>query len=316
MQDEHEHKPITLPEIDMTDKYFNCDLICPSVPFDFMQMRWGDVVIDRHSLGRYLERPDNFLQTLRELYDYQGQMQDDPQIGLLWGSNRSFIPHRFSVYLGLGQPMSAAPWNWIDRSDKYLTVIYETLRDNKVAAVTHYIKLSAHERIVENAQKESLQEIGRIVGNQINETVHRVVTDAIKAGTASLKQIEAEQERLEAQRDKLEKQLAELREAEQQAIQKVKSRREPTDLRGYVYLLKTSVGSWKIGRTRNPEDRLRTFSVKLPFDVEYAHLIECADMYTAESELHIKFADQRIGGSEFFALADEDVAYIKSITTL
>jgi regulator of replication initiation timing len=87
----------------------------------------------------------------------------------------------------------------------------------------------------------------------------------------------------------------------------------PDRTKGYVYLL--SVDShddlFKIGRTKNPKNRLATFNVKLPFPVSYEHVIETDDMYQLESELHKRFKDKRQSGSEFFLLDKSDVAYIK-----
>jgi len=82
---------------------------------------------------------------------------------------------------------------------------------------------------------------------------------------------------------------------------------------GYVYLLKMVNGSfWKIGRTSNPDNRLKTFNVKLPFDVEFDHLIKTENMYYLESMLHTRFSKQRAGG-EWFNLSQDDVDYIKSL---
>lgn len=85
---------------------------------------------------------------------------------------------------------------------------------------------------------------------------------------------------------------------------------------GFVYLLKSpSTGHWKIGRTRNPADRRKTFNVKLPFDVEYEHLIPSNDMNKAEAMLHAKYADKRLDG-EWFDLDDNDIDWIKSFDRL
>jgi hypothetical protein len=83
--------------------------------------------------------------------------------------------------------------------------------------------------------------------------------------------------------------------------------------RGYVYLVKSPTGTYKIGRAKNPWNRVKTFGVKLPFEVELIHLIECEQYHDVEANLHARFASKRVNGSEFFALTDEDVAYIKSI---
>lgn len=81
---------------------------------------------------------------------------------------------------------------------------------------------------------------------------------------------------------------------------------------GYVYLVKSSTGYYKIGRTIDPDDRMRTFSVKLPFEVAYEHLIKTSDMFMLESQLHNKFHKKRING-EWFILDESDVEYIKSL---
>lgn len=87
------------------------------------------------------------------------------------------------------------------------------------------------------------------------------------------------------------------------------------DSNGYVYLLRVinTDNLYKIGRTIDPDNRYKTFKSKLPFQVEYEHLIQTDDMYVLESELHQKFASKRQNGSEFFALSPEDISYIKSL---
>lgn len=82
---------------------------------------------------------------------------------------------------------------------------------------------------------------------------------------------------------------------------------------GYVYLLRADNGTWKIGKTVNPHSRKKTFGVKLPFQVEFEHLIECGDMTKLEKELHSMFAEKRLRGSEFFALTPDDVEKIKKL---
>jgi hypothetical protein len=81
---------------------------------------------------------------------------------------------------------------------------------------------------------------------------------------------------------------------------------------GYVYLLQSSTGYYKIGRTKDPQNRLATFSVKLPFEVEYEHIISSSNMNKLERKLHALFADKRVNG-EWFDLSPDDVAYIKSM---
>jgi len=81
---------------------------------------------------------------------------------------------------------------------------------------------------------------------------------------------------------------------------------------GFVYLLRSDTGYWKIGRTVNPASREKTFGVKLPFVVRFEHLIETNDMIALELRLHNHFSKKRVDG-EWFDLSSEDTAYIKSL---
>lgn len=57
---------------------------------------------------------------------------------------------------------------------------------------------------------------------------------------------------------------------------------------------------------------MKTFALKLPFEVEFECLIKTLDMYSTEKELHEKFASKHVNG-EWFNLDDNDVQYIKSL---
>ena len=76
---------------------------------------------------------------------------------------------------------------------------------------------------------------------------------------------------------------------------------------GYVYILKSEVGHYKIGRTTHPDNRQKTFSVKLPFRVEYELVIKSDDYVTLEEELHTRFDYCRLDG-EWFDLTEGDIA--------
>lgn len=90
------------------------------------------------------------------------------------------------------------------------------------------------------------------------------------------------------------------------------TRKASAGTNGYVYLIQSPTQAYKIGRTRNPDNRMETFTVKLPFEVEYVCVIQCEDMYGLERELHQRFADKRVNG-EWFSLTLEDVEYIKGL---
>ena len=81
---------------------------------------------------------------------------------------------------------------------------------------------------------------------------------------------------------------------------------------GYVYLIQSPTGMYKIGRTANPDDRMKTFSIKLPFEVQYVCLIQAENMFALERELHGYFEHKRVNG-EWFDLKPHDVEYIKGL---
>lgn len=81
---------------------------------------------------------------------------------------------------------------------------------------------------------------------------------------------------------------------------------------GYVYLIKSPTRYYKIGKTGNPDDRMRTFNVKLPFEVSYLCLIKTDDMHLLEKELHERFSSKRVNG-EWFRLKKADIAYIMQL---
>lgn len=81
---------------------------------------------------------------------------------------------------------------------------------------------------------------------------------------------------------------------------------------GYVYVLQSASGYYKIGKTADPKDRARTFNVKLPFEVDYIVLIKTGNMTALENYLHQQFAHKR-GRGEWFALSSFDLDYLKSI---
>lgn len=93
---------------------------------------------------------------------------------------------------------------------------------------------------------------------------------------------------------------------------KEKKKRAKVSRNGFVYLVRSEAGHYKIGRAVNVENRMRMFHVKLPFPVTLDHTITCNDCVVAEKMLHKKFNGKRLDG-EWFALAPEDVDYIKGL---
>lgn len=74
---------------------------------------------------------------------------------------------------------------------------------------------------------------------------------------------------------------------------------------GYVYLLGTEHGHYKIGRTNNPEARQKQLGILLPFTVQLVCLLATQDMVATERQLHDRFRHRHLNG-EWFALTDEE----------
>lgn len=82
---------------------------------------------------------------------------------------------------------------------------------------------------------------------------------------------------------------------------------------GYVYLIGSDIGRYKIGKTYHVNDRLLQLSVKLPVRIFHVHSFKSNFYSKSERYLHDMFAKKRDVG-EWFSLSDEDVNFIKSIT--
>jgi hypothetical protein len=88
---------------------------------------------------------------------------------------------------------------------------------------------------------------------------------------------------------------------------------EPTYVgSGYVYILEGKDGYYKIGKSVNPEVRIKTLGVVLPFEITPIHLIECQNHHRVERDLHMKYNLKRTAG-EWFKLEPADIKYIKSL---
>lgn len=81
----------------------------------------------------------------------------------------------------------------------------------------------------------------------------------------------------------------------------------PPDPQGYVYLIRSASGHYKIGHSQNPNGRVAALST--PFDLELIHVMPSNDPRWGESMLHRHFASKRVRG-EWFMLDQQDVASI------
>lgn len=81
---------------------------------------------------------------------------------------------------------------------------------------------------------------------------------------------------------------------------------------GYVYLLKSG-DHYKIGKSKNVDQRVTQISPRTPLPVELLHSIGSNDMSWLEAQLHSKYAQYRTNG-EWFALPSDAVEWITSQT--
>lgn len=84
---------------------------------------------------------------------------------------------------------------------------------------------------------------------------------------------------------------------------------------GYVYLLRSEIGLYKIGRSKSPLDRVEQLKCGIPIELELLHSVSCEDYFRAEAELHRRYAPKRVKG-EWFRLDAEDVETIKRVATM
>jgi len=79
---------------------------------------------------------------------------------------------------------------------------------------------------------------------------------------------------------------------------------------GYVYLLQSPDGHFKIGRSKDVPARVRTLGIQLPYPVKLRHQVAVvSDAAIAEKFLHNKFKHYRTNG-EWFRLPSEAVDWL------
>jgi len=83
------------------------------------------------------------------------------------------------------------------------------------------------------------------------------------------------------------------------------------DRHGYIYILKGG-DYYKIGLSKNVDQRITQISPAMPFEVEIIHIILAEDMYKAEKYLHRIFAEKRANG-EWFRLDTSDVELLQQV---
>lgn len=79
---------------------------------------------------------------------------------------------------------------------------------------------------------------------------------------------------------------------------------------GYVYFMKSG-SLWKIGRSRDPQRRLKSLTISVP-DLQIEHQIRCFDSLFVESEIHRFWHRCRVKG-EWFKIPDSIVLRWKRV---
>jgi len=75
---------------------------------------------------------------------------------------------------------------------------------------------------------------------------------------------------------------------------------------GYIYILKSDAGCYKIGKTGDVPNRFNTSKLQLPHKVSLLHSFPSSDMSWAEKCLHWMHSSHRLNG-EWFDLGEYDV---------
>jgi hypothetical protein len=82
-------------------------------------------------------------------------------------------------------------------------------------------------------------------------------------------------------------------------------------IQGYLYIISSELGFYKIGRTKNVAARMTQLK-SMPLKVESVHTIACEDEIKFEKELHERFKDKR-KSSEWFVLDENDIEELRLI---
>jgi hypothetical protein len=85
------------------------------------------------------------------------------------------------------------------------------------------------------------------------------------------------------------------------------------DRPGFVYIA-FSNGLYKIGRSKEPQERIEHFDTQMPVDVNELHRFKADDYVLAERKLHRAFSHARANG-EWFDLSDDELEVLTDITS-
>jgi hypothetical protein len=101
---------------------------------------------------------------------------------------------------------------------------------------------------------------------------------------------------------------------QKQAVKRQSSPGGARGVRGWIYLFKVPrvPGLYKIGKSNDPDERLREVQLMSPVDVTIECVKPTDDMTVVEGLLHSVFAQQRRHG-EWFWLSEEEAEWVKKL---
>ncbi len=74
-------------------------------------------------------------------------------------------------------------------------------------------------------------------------------------------------------------------------------RQRPTT--GYVYIMRSALGHFKIGKAKDPWSRTRTIGTQHAYEIELVYVAMCLDYSRVETALHEALAEYRMNGEWF-----------------
>lgn len=86
----------------------------------------------------------------------------------------------------------------------------------------------------------------------------------------------------------------------------------PDEIKGFIYLLSSDSGQYKIGMTKNIKQRINQLKISVPFKIELIHSFPADNAREAEGILHKMFASQRMTG-EWFSLDIIDIGRLAKV---
>lgn len=279
----------------------------PDFQHEWVHVGLHDVSIHSTEIEYFLEHPEELIRQLGDALEFM----HNPKASIWRGCNM----HIFQVTAGIHYPLVDGFYGHDGRENDAITIT-EVDPYNKYTEVaySHYIRMDKHEQEIWTVKSS----IENVIRQQVERGVSQGVAKAIQESTANLAQVTTEKKRIdqqiaELQRERQRIEAIETRLKEREAAKEAR-KQQPKSRTGYVYVIRslTALTYYKIGRSATPEKRMKTFDVKIPFEIEPVYLIQTDDMVSLESELHMRFANKRTDG-EWFILDKSDLEYIASL---